>query len=654
MTKQDQLREYAPVVWRREDLVEVRCIPSARKGGPAPTSIFVKAEELPSMHERLAALNLEKMNIYAGVLPRKAEGGRTDADCLGGHALWVDFDGVDPRDAWQKATSSGLPRPSMVVNSGHGAHLYWGLDSVWTTGVGVEPEAISALVGDMAALLGSDPTVKNPSRVLRPPGFVNWKEPVAECTLLYADLTLRYPFVEIRAIVPATKPSCADTPQAGGGCPEESGAEIVRRATLYAASVPGANEGGRNAAAYRLAANLRRDFSLSDAVAWSLLEDWNRKNIPPLGEKELRAVFQSAGRHAKHALGEKTGARRTNEVGPDAEEPARLPIRSAPACADLGDMRGEIEAQRRGERHTIPIPFSRVSDLARPLRPGTVCVLAGPPGVGKSYYTLSVARGVHEAGVPWRYLPLEDRGVDLKFRLLGLLAGTYETLDDLPETADRRAELLQEHSPALETFMPHICENPRVGHKDARGKTIVPPLPYRVVLDWVSRAFADKCRIVFIDPLSQIDFSGRDPWREESDFCRALLGMSSDAGATVVLIAHTIKRLGAHARMPAILEDLQGAAAFGRLCQTVLILDAHDLERRTVYRVGGLLEDVQSNRTLLIAKARNGAGTRQRVAFLQRADAPVFEELGVIAPRQKRKKKCKGQDDDEEQERGEL
>jgi hypothetical protein len=282
------------------------------------------------------------------------------------------------------------------------------------------------------------------------------------------------------------------------------------------------------------------------------------------------------------------------------------------------------------------------------MRPGTVCVLAGPPGVGKSYFVLTIARSIHEAGVSWRYLPLEDRGIDLKFRLLGLLAGTYETLDDLPETADRRAELLQEHGLALETFMPHIFENPRVGHKDARGKTIVPPLPYRVVLDWVNRAFADGCRIIFIDPLSQIDFSGRDPWREESEFCRDLLGMSSDAGATVVLVAHTIKRLGAHARMPAILEDLQGSAAFGRLCQTVLILDAHDLEKRTVYRIGGLLEDVQSNRTLLIAKARNGAGTRQRVAFLQRADAPVFEELGVVAPAVKRKRRRK--DDDEEHE----
>ncbi len=264
---------------------------------------------------------------------------------------------------------------------------------------------------------------------------------------------------------------------------------------------------------------------------------------------------------------------RRTERADEGDESSRLAIRSVPACADLSDMHGEVEAQRRGERRTIPIPYSRVSDLARPVRPGTVCVLAGPPGTGKSFFTLSIARAIHEAGVPWRYLPLEDRGVDLKFRLLGLLAGTYETLDDLPETAERRAELLREHGPALETFMPHICENPRVGHKDARGKTIVPPLPYRVVLDWVNRAFADGCRIAFVDPLSQIDFDGRDPWRQESEFCRALLGMCSDAGATVMLVAHTIKRLGMHARMPAILEDLQGAAAFGRLCQTVLLLD---------------------------------------------------------------------------------
>ena len=71
----------------------------------------------------------------------------------------------------------------------------------------------------------------------------------------------------------------------------------------------------------------------------------------------------------------------------------------------------------------------------------------------------------------------------------------------------------------------------------------------------------------------------------------------------------------------------------GRLCHCALLLDAHDLKVSTVYRPGGLREDVEHNRTVVIAKARNGAGTRQRLAFQQDSTAPRFDELGLIAPK---------------------
>ena len=183
----------------RQSLIEVRCLPAMRDGDGAPVSFWTKAEDLPARRERLEALNVQGMNVYAGILPRAKEGGKSDADCAGGFAVWADFDGMDPRAAWKTATAAGLPAPSMVINSGHGAHLIWALAER------TDAAMISALVGDMAARLGSDSSVRNPSRILRLPGFVNWKAPVADAVLMFADPARRYAFDALRAAVPVPR-----------------------------------------------------------------------------------------------------------------------------------------------------------------------------------------------------------------------------------------------------------------------------------------------------------------------------------------------------------------------------------------------------------------------------------------------------------------
>lgn len=613
-TPRNQLARYAALVWDIGDLIEVRALAAERDKGPLPQSLFLRAGDIGNAFDRLNALNTSGLNVYAGVLPRNADGGKTDADCLPGLVVWADFDGVDPREAWRRTEKAAMPTPSLVVNSGHGAHLYWRL----TEKVG--PQDISALVGDVAALLGSDSSVRNPSRILRVPGFKNLKLPPADCVLVFSDPNARYSFAGLRAKVPTptTAPIAPTTLKATGG-------DMVERARRYCAMIPGSTEGGRSNAAYRAACALVNDFDLGDGDAYTLLDGWNRAaNSPPLDSRELRSIFDSAKDHAKKPRGSK--------LTPTVPREEARHISTAGTQGDLSAMTGEIEAQARGERQTLALPWPRLSTLSHALRPGTVCVLAGPSGVGKSFLTLSVALAVHRQEVGLRYLPLEDRRVDLQFRILALLAGDYRMIDEDAEGVERRKAALAEHQFALEALLPFICENPRVGCKGANGKTIVPPLPYTAVLEWIGES-AKIARVVFVDPISQIEFDQADQWRAEGDFIRKTLALASDSGATVVLVAHTVKRMGKNATAPLTLEDVQGSAAIGRLCHCALLLDAHDEKTSTVYRVGGATESVTHNRTVLVAKARNGSGARQRLAFRQSDTAPTFEELGVIAPR---------------------
>ncbi len=308
LTAQDQLTRYAAVAWRPGELIEVRCLPAMRDGDGAPVSFWTKAEDLPARRERLEALNVQSMNVYAGILPRAKEGGKSDADCAGGFAVWQDFDGADPRAAWKTATAAGLPAPSMVINSGHGAHLIWALAER------TDAAAISALVGDMAALLGSDSSVRNPSRILRLPGFVNWKAPVADAVLMFADPDRRYAFDALRAAVPV--PKRQETPARGPDAPEgpaQGPATRLERARRYVATIEGSGKGGRTGKAFKVAAVLVNDYGLSEPDALTILAGWDRAaNSPPIvqdyGPGELPKILQNARRYAKHPAGEKADA----------------------------------------------------------------------------------------------------------------------------------------------------------------------------------------------------------------------------------------------------------------------------------------------------------------------------------------------------------
>lgn len=185
---EQQLDLYQGCLWLPGDLIEVRAFPAERGTAPAK-NWWMEARDLKRHADEFAVLNRQGYGIYAGVLPRTHRGGRTDGDCLPGHVVWADLDGgVMSPEALKRAEEGELPEPTLVVMSGHGTHLYWGLLQP------IEPEKLRELVWDLAVLLGGDESVKNPSRVMRLPGFKNTKEPVADCRIVRARPEKRYEF----------------------------------------------------------------------------------------------------------------------------------------------------------------------------------------------------------------------------------------------------------------------------------------------------------------------------------------------------------------------------------------------------------------------------------------------------------------------------
>ncbi len=304
----------------------------------------------------------------------------------------------------------------------------------------------------------------------------------------------------------------------------------------------------------------------------------------------------------------------------------------------LADLYGELCLEAAGQRGVVGVPWARLSRLSGGLLPGHVALLAGSPGVGKSFLLLEALVYFQLQGIKAKLLPLEDSASTWARRALALLAGDYGILDRDQNGGERRLNALERHRVRLSAITGMIHENPRHPEKIQDGQSIVPDFGPRELLAWIEEN-AKNNRVLVIDPVTAIDLhsSDRDGLRLESDLCRRVCALAAASECTVVLSFHLKNRAGAAARGPASLDDLAGASTWQRLAQLALVIEAHDTRESEVFRRQQMSgeygrEIVTHNRTVLIAKAREGSGGRSRLAFLQRADRPGFDELGVIVP----------------------
>ncbi len=186
---------FAGVVFRPADIAEVRLV----RGVQAESSWHV-ASELRLLAPWLKEQNQNGWHVYVGANPRPANGQRGD-DCIAlARCVFADFDGATEDEARQRIEAAGLPAPTMLIFSGHGFHAYWLLAAAVTN-----LAAWRELMKDLAAVLGSDPKICNPERIMRLPGFINCKpdKPAAMANIVDVDSSRAYSWGAIRAVVSA-------------------------------------------------------------------------------------------------------------------------------------------------------------------------------------------------------------------------------------------------------------------------------------------------------------------------------------------------------------------------------------------------------------------------------------------------------------------
>jgi len=134
--------QFLTTIFGPQDLVLYRPIETWTERDRKQNNVIYKEVLYRAAHPLLCALVMQRMlavgtetcaNIFFGVCPRFGNKGRFDLawQIRKVNVLWADVDHVTVEEALARVDEAGLPKPSIVVNSGYGAHIYWLLDTAY-------------------------------------------------------------------------------------------------------------------------------------------------------------------------------------------------------------------------------------------------------------------------------------------------------------------------------------------------------------------------------------------------------------------------------------------------------------------------------------------------------------------------------------------
>lgn len=197
-----ELGEFLAALFAPHDLIELRLIETWQRCGQRESHCvgrqWLTSDALHSAWPALRSQNRSGANVFFGVNPRKRQGSKK-ADVAFCRTLWADLDNVRPQE---ESRWAAFPPPSVIVDSGHGVHLYWRLSQPVMLSTSASRTLVEAVLRGMYQTLESDP-VQDVSRLLRLPGFANVKDlrngrVAMPCRLVAHHENRRYHFTDFQ------------------------------------------------------------------------------------------------------------------------------------------------------------------------------------------------------------------------------------------------------------------------------------------------------------------------------------------------------------------------------------------------------------------------------------------------------------------------
>lgn len=338
-----QIADFVNTLFAPDDIVLVRFIESWEENGKKAkdlepiTQHFKPHDLLENWASVLHTAEKRRKNVFFGVCPRVQAGADKAEHIATVRALWADIDYKDKATSFSTVAevldhvaTSGLPKPSIVISSGHGAHCYWLLSEPVTMTTAEQRAHIKSILASIADRLQSDHTI-DVSRILRLPDTLNRKNErngttPTPCTVVELDGARRYPLSVFEALKPkqlededdgdvwANIPALPVKPQATG----DRFADLLNAASL-------ATVGTRSEADFALIAYAVEN-GMAEADVWSKVQNVGK--------------FQERGEAYFNATWEAAQKRTTDKASRQESDSADIPeYASIMAMTDLGNAR---------------------------------------------------------------------------------------------------------------------------------------------------------------------------------------------------------------------------------------------------------------------------------------------------------------------------
>lgn len=256
--------ELARIFQYCEGQIETRTLPSRKRN-------FWSISEIDNIEYN------RHEDAYFGVATRDGKGG-TKENIVSIPAVWCDVDFKDtPRQIAKDRLSKFPFKPSVIIKSGGGVHLYWLLKEPATK---TDIPAIEDINHRIAAALGGDTNACDAARILRIPNSINYKyNPPVTCQTVSNQL-FEYDLDDFLDILPPVELPKQTSLTAKDWLPE---------------AMSGATEGNRNSTGARIAGYWINKVSPGDVLR--ILETWNRLNTPPLPQPDIETIAKSVSRY---------------------------------------------------------------------------------------------------------------------------------------------------------------------------------------------------------------------------------------------------------------------------------------------------------------------------------------------------------------------
>ncbi|MDJ0516773.1 MAG: DUF3987 domain-containing protein [Trichodesmium sp. MO_231.B1] len=221
-------------------------------------------------------------------------GGNTDADVKQCRAIFYEHDNLpkdEQKQLWQKLS---LPEPTFQVDTGgKSIHSYWVFDKPSSV------EDWKTLQTDLLEYSDGDRSIKNPSRVMRVPGFVHQKS--GNKSEIVSQSSKRYSYKELRQAIPTQQTQTLNFSQPSTTYLDSVPLENCLTQDDMALIDSGEVKGGRDNAGAKLARNLIGTAKRLDYLGYSyrgdprkLFDDYCSRCTPPLDIKEANRIWRSA------------------------------------------------------------------------------------------------------------------------------------------------------------------------------------------------------------------------------------------------------------------------------------------------------------------------------------------------------------------------